>query len=264
MQYLKERKKMKQNKSKLNGLALSIGTLIVLFIFWWLITDTFGIVKSLYFPSPKEVWQTIKMMNEQILYHAGATLLRVLTSWIIGSLSGVLIGLLMSRNKVVFHVLNPVVEMLRPVPPVALIPLVLVWFGIGDFGKLFITSLACFMVMVVNTVVACGNVPLVYLRASETMGASKKTTYKKVFLPAIIPEIMSGARIGIALAFAITVATEFMGAKYGIGYLIMQASRTLNTAVVVLGTIIIGIEAFVLERVLYLVSRRITCWKENA
>lgn len=259
---MKDKKIIMNQKSK--GLMLSIGTLVVLFILWWLLTDTFGIVRSLYFPSPKEIWQTIKMMNEQILYHALATLARVLVSWIVGSVSGVLIGLLMARDKAIYDILNPIVEMLRPVPPVALIPLVLVWFGIGDFGKIFIIALACFMVMAVNTIVACGNVPLVYLQASETMGASKKTTYKKVFLPAIIPEIMSGARIGIALAFAITVATEFMGAKYGVGYLIMQASRTLNTAVVILGTIIIGIEAFILERLLHMLSKRVTCWKESA
>jgi ABC-type nitrate/sulfonate/bicarbonate transport system permease component len=259
---MNDKKTVMNQKTK--GLSLSVGTLTVLFILWWLLTDTLGMVKSLYFPSPKEVWETIKMMNEQILYHALATSARVLVSWIIGSVSGVLIGLLMARDKVIYNILNPIVEMLRPVPPVALIPLVLVWFGIGDFGKIFIIALACFMVMAVNTIVACGNVPLVYLQASETMGASKKTTYKKVFLPAIIPEIMSGARIGIALAFAITVATEFMGAKYGVGYLIMQASRTLNTAVVVLGTIIIGIEAFILERLLHMVSKRVTRWKESA
>lgn len=249
---------------RLYWFALSALTLVIIFIGWWLLTDTTGLIKPLYFPSPRGVWLAIERMHGQLWYHAGATLLRVVVSWLVGSAAGVLIGLLMSRSKWVFHIVSPVIEALRPVPPVALIPLVLVWFGIGDSGKIFLTALACFMVMVVNTFVACGNVPLVYLQASETLGASPGKTYRSVVLPAIIPEIMSGARIGIALAFAVTVAVEFMGAKYGIGYLIMQASRTLNTEVVILGTIIIGLEAFIIERLLQLVSKRITRWTEKA
>ncbi len=249
---------------RLYWLALSALTLIIIFIGWWLLTDTTGLIKPLYFPSPRGVWMAIERMHGKLWYHAGATLLRVVVSWLVGSTAGVLIGLWMSRSKWVFHIVSPVVEALRPVPPVALIPLVLVWFGIGDSGKIFLSALACFMVMVVNTFVACGNVPLVYLQASETLGATRGKTYRSVVLPAIIPEIMSGARIGIALAFAVTVAVEFMGAKYGIGYLIMQASRTLNTEVVILGTIIIGLEAFIIERLLQLISKRITRWTEKA
>lgn len=242
---------------------VSIGSLLVMLFLWKILTSGTGLIKPLYFPSPEGVWAAITMMNEGVFYHAGATLIRVVVSWFIGSAIGVITGLILAKSKWTFHILNPIIEALRPVPPVALIPLVLIWFGVGDSGKIFLSALACFMVMVVNTIVASGNVPPVYLQASETLGATPGKTYRTVVLPAIIPEIMSGARIGIALSFAVTVAVEFMGAKYGVGYLIMQASRTLNTEVVILGTIIIGIEAFLLERLLKIISSKATKWTEN-
>lgn len=248
--------------SKLQGMIISIASVASVILLWGLITDVTGWVKPLYFPSPGDVIRTAGNMSIQLLYHSAATIGRVTGSWLIGAVLGVLIGLIIYSNKVLYSILNPLIEALRPVPPVALIPLVLVWFGIGDFGKIFIATLACFMILVVNTVVACGNVPPVYLQEAKTLGASPQKAYTRVFLPAIIPEIISGARIAIATCFGVTVACEYMGAQYGVGYLIMQASRTLNTSVVVLGTFVIGVEAFLLERILHLISKRITRWKE--
>lgn len=243
--------------------TVSAISLMTVFILWWMLTTGTGLIKPLYFPSPEGVWVTVEMMNTELWFHSIATLLRVVISWFIGSALGVIIGLILSRSKWFYHILNPIIEALRPIPPVALIPLVLIWFGIGDSGKIFLGALACFMVMIVNTIVASNNVPPVYLQASETLGATPGKTYKNVVLPAIIPEIMSGARISIALSFAVIVAVEFMGANHGIGSLIMQASRTLNTEVVILGTIIIGLEAFLLERILKVISNKITRWTET-
>ncbi|MBV9672149.1 MAG: ABC transporter permease subunit, partial [Verrucomicrobia bacterium] len=96
-----------------------------------------------------------------------------------------------------------------------------------------------------------------------SLGASENKIYLTVILPAIVPELLSGGRIAIALAFAVTVAAEFMGAEYGIGYLIMQASRTLNTEVVLIGTVVIGIESFALDRSLRLATNYITRWTER-
>lgn len=237
-------------------------TILVLLVVWWVLTSGTGVVRALWFPTPESVVNTVVRMGSNLFFHAGATVLRVVVSWLIGSILGVLTGLLIYKSELLRSILNPIIEGLRPIPPVALIPLVLVWFGIGDSGKIFIAALACFMIMVVNTFVACGNVPIVYMQAAQTMGVPQNLIYTRVFLPAIIPEIVSGARIAIASAFGVVVAVEYMGAKYGVGYLIMQASRTLNTAVVILGTIIIGLEAFLLEKILHYVSKYITRWKE--
>lgn len=243
--------------------VVSLLSILLLCFVWWLLTSGIKIVKPLYFPNPGAVWETFLVMHQRIWIHALATLIRVIVSWFIGSSLGIIVGLLMVRSRYMEAALSPIIEGLRPVPPVALIPLVIVWFGIGDTGKIFLTSLACFMVMVVNTVVSARNVNPVYIQAAKSLGASESKIYLTVVLPAIVPELLSGFRIGIALAFAITVAAEFMGAEYGIGYLIMQASRTLNTEVVLIGTLIIGLEAFFIERMLKICSDHITRWTEK-
>ncbi|WKU03353.1 ABC transporter permease [Micromonospora sp. HUAS LYJ1] len=252
------------DRSRVIGLGLGGGVVVGLLTVWWLLTDLTGTIRPLYFPAPTEVLSALRQVWRSMLPDAGATLLRVLFSWSIGSAAGILIGLLMVRSRILFHTLTPVIEALRPVPPVALIPFVILWFGIGDSGKLFLGSLACFMVMVVNTIVSANNVSPVYGRAARSLGAREGQVYRTVILPAIVPEIVSGLRIGSALAFAVVVAAEFLGAEQGIGRLIMQASRTLNTPVVLIGTIVIAIEAVAVDRLIKFVSSRITRWSESS
>lgn len=254
---------MRQSKISKKVLStISICTIALLIIVWWLLTDVTGYIKPLWFPTIESVFTAVGILKAKLLYHALATLIRVVASWLIGSVIGIVIGLLIYSNKILHSILNPIIEILRPVPPVALIPLVLVWFGIGDEGKIFVAGLACMMIMIVNTFVACGNVAPVYIQAAQSMGASTKRIFFTVYLPAIIPEIIAGARIAIATAFGTVVASEYMGATFGIGYLIMTASRTLITYNIILGTVIIGLEAFILERLLHMISSKITCWKE--
>lgn len=252
-----------ERPSRNYGPFLSIGVIVALLVLWWVFTTGTGTIKQLYFPSPESLWVAITTLNVQLATDAGATLLRVLISWIGGSALGVVVGLLMARSRWIFYVLNPIIEAIRPVPPIALIPFVILWFGIGDSGKIFLGVLACFMVMVVNTAVACGNVPPVYTQAARSLGASANQVYRTVVLPAIVPEILSGFRIGSALAFAVIVAAEFQGAEAGIGRLIMSASRTLNTPVVLLGTVVIALMAVVLDIVISRLSAYVTRWSAN-
>jgi ABC-type nitrate/sulfonate/bicarbonate transport system permease component len=242
------------------GPLLSAASVVVVLVLWWVLTTGTGFIRPLYFPSPESLWTAAVTLNTQLVSDAAATLLRVVVSWVGGSILGVVVGLVMARSRWFFYVINPIIEAVRPVPPVALIPFVILWFGIGDDGKIFLGALACFMVMVVNTTVACGNVPPVYIQAAESLGAKRNQVYRTVVLPAIIPEILSGFRIGSALAFAVIVAAEFQGADVGIGRLIMQASRTLNTPVVLLGTVVIAIMAVLLDLGISRLSRYITRW----
>jgi ABC-type nitrate/sulfonate/bicarbonate transport system permease component len=210
------------------------------------------------------VVDSARTLRTQLLHDAWSTFARVLVSWVIGSLLGIAVGLAMVRSRIVHAAVAPLVEALRPVPPIALIPFVILWFGIGESGKFFLGALGCFMVMAINTIVASKNVPPVYQRAARSLGATQNQVYRTVVLRAIVPQLFSGLRIGAALTFAVVVAAEFMGAESGIGALIMLASRTLNTPVVLLGTIIIGLEAFILEQAIRLLSRSLTSWVERA
>lgn len=237
----------------------SIAIAVVLLL-WWLLTSITGIVAPLYFPSPESAIDAFVALNWQLGIDAIATFRRVLLSWALGSSIGVLVGLAMSRSALLRYALAPLIEAVRPVPPIALIPFIILWFGIGDSGKVFLGSLACFMVMVINTLVAVTNVPPVYRRAGRSLGASASRINWRIVLPAILPEILAGFRIGSALAWTVIVATEFLGAEAGIGRLIMQASRTLNTPVVLVGTVAVALMAIVLDQIIVHVSARLTRW----
>lgn len=242
---------------------VSASSLVVVLFVWWLLTTGLQIVPGLYFPRPSEVISSAATLGDVVIRDALATLLRVVVSWIVGSTLGVVVGLLMVRSKLAFYSLTPLIEGLRPIPPVALIPFVILWFGIGDSGKIALGALGCFMVMVINAVVSAGNVPPVYRRAARSLGASPRQVYRTVIFPAIVPELVSGLRIGAALAFAIVVAAELLGAEAGVGRLIMLSSRTLNTPVVLLGTVVIGVEAFLLERLIRVLTTRATIWADK-
>jgi taurine transport system permease protein len=240
--------------------VLSIGLLLVA---WYVLTDATHTVDSLYFPSMADVKDALDQLGGTILDDAWATTWRVLLSWAIGCTLGTAVGLLLGRSRIAHALFNPIIEALRPVPPIALIPFVILWFGLGETGRILLGSLSCFMIMVVQTYVAANNVPPVFLQAARTLGAGENRVYRTVVLRAIVPHLIAGLRIAAALAWAVVVAAEYLGAQNGIGYLILQASRTLNTAVVLVGTIVVGLLAFVFEQLLRLLAQRATRWVDR-
>jgi taurine transport system permease protein len=239
---------------------LSVAAVLVA---WYVLTDATGAIKPLYFPSYGDVGNALNQLGGTLLDDAWATTWRVLLSWGIGCTAGIAAGLLMGRSRIAYYLVNPLIEALRPVPPIALIPFVILWFGLGEPGRILLGSLSCFMIMVVTTHVAARNVNPVYLQAARTLGAGENRVYWSVVLRAIVPHLVSGLRIAAALSWAVIVAAEYLGAQDGIGYLILQASHTLNTAVVLVGTIAIGLLAFLLEQVIRIVAERMTRWVER-
>jgi taurine transport system permease protein len=242
---------------------VSIGSVVIVLIAWYLLTGKTGRISSLYLPSPRDVIDTLVQVRSTILEHSLITLRRVIESFVLGCALGIAVGLIMSRYQFVFALLEPVVEALRPVPPIALIPFFILWFGIGDFGKLLLAGEGCFMVMVISTIESVRNVPRIYIQAAQSLGASKAHIYRTVIIPAIVPELIAGWRVALALAFALMVAAELMGAQQGLGFMIMVARRSLNTPTILLGIIIIGIEAALADQVLRRLGARLTAWTER-
>ena len=243
---------------------LSVGSMLALVLAWYLLTDVTGVVDPLYFPTVHETWQAAQTLGWNLWDNIRATTVRVLISWAVGCTLGVLVGLAMARSKIIFYLVNPLIEALRPVPPIALIPFTLIWFGLTEQGRIVLAALSCFMIMVVSTVGAARNVPPVYLRAAASLGASSNRIYFSVVLRAIVPALVSAIRVSAALAWAVVVAAEYLGAQNGIGFLILQASKTVNTPVVLLGTIVVGLAAFLFEQIIRLVTNHLTRWVERS
>lgn len=241
--------------------AVSVGTVTILVLLWIFLTPRY--IRELVFPSPQSVWEAIVALRERLLWDSLLTLGRVLAGWSIGVILGVSTGLLMTWSRVFLAVTNPVIEAIRPLPPVALIPFFIIWFGLGDGGQIALVGVGCFMVLAVNTYQAVHNIPSIYIRAATSLGANKFQIYRTVILQAILPSLISGFRIAMALAFGVAVAAEFMGAQRGIGVLIMVARRTLNTNTILLGTIIVGVESYLADLFIRKISYYYCQWGDT-
>lgn len=231
---------------------------------WWVLTSGFEVIRPLLWPTPESVVDAAVRLVDVLPEHMGATLRRVLLGLGLGALGGIAVGLAMSANRYVRGLLDPQIESLRPIPPIAAIPFFILWFGLAEHGKVILVALATFMIMVVTTTEAVKNLPPIYLRAAATLGASRRATYRTVVVPAIVPSLIGGLRISAAAAFAVDIAAEFMGAQEGLGYLIMNARRTLQTDVILLSIMVIGVLSAALDQGIRLTARRVTRWSERA
>lgn len=242
---------------------ISILSIIFILMLWVFLTKS-GIVKPLYFPHPEEVFQAIGSIGINIFGHIIATVYRILAGFLIGAFIGVGVGLLMSYNNYIYSGLNYIIESWRPIPPVALLPFFILWFGFSDFGKIFLVSFGCALIMVVNTVEAIRNVKPIYLRAAYSLGADKRKVFKTVIFPGILPELKSGLRISIALSISLVIVSEFMGANQGLGYLINISKITFSTQTILFGIFLIGIISSSLDFAIRKSMDCLTKWTEKS
>jgi ABC-type nitrate/sulfonate/bicarbonate transport system permease component len=238
-----------------------VAVVAVLLAGWWLLTPHY--ISELRFPSPAATLRAIGSLRSALLVHAAATLMRVLLGWAAGCAAGVLIGLTMSKSVTFERAFSPVLEILRPVPPVALVPFFIIWFGVGASGQVFLITLSCFMVLAVTTYVAAQNVPTTYIQTAASLGASPGRIYRTVVVPAALPSIAAGCRVAAALAFGVGVAAEFMGAQSGLGYMVMVARRTLNTDTILVGLVTLGLESYGVDTILRRVIAHLTRWNQT-
>lgn len=238
-------------------------SIIALLAVWFILTEC-GLIKPLYFPSPTEVIAAAIGIGSHLGRHIFATLTRVIVGLSIGTFIGVTIGLLMSYNKYIFAALNNIIESWRPIPPVALIPFFILWFGFSNLGKIVLVSFGVMLIMIVNTVEAVRNIRPIYIRAAYSLGADQRKMFKSIIIPGIFPQLTSGLRIAIALSVSLVIVSEFMGAQSGLGYLINISKVTFSTQTILLGVIIVGIMSSLLDLGLRKVMNYLTRWAERA
>jgi taurine transport system permease protein len=180
-------------------------------------------------------------------YDALTSLRRILIGFVIGVVAGVALGSAMSASRVVRHLIDPVIEVLRPLPPLAFIPLFIIWFGIGELPKDVLIIIGVTPIMAVTSVAALDEVPEDMRLCARTLGASRLCTLLQVQLRSALPGILTGMRISMASAWTSIVAAELIAATSGLGYLIQQAGDYLNTALVLSGIICIAVIALILD-----------------
>lgn len=247
-------------KNKTRWISL-ISVAIVLFI-WFLVTSL-GLTPSLYLPGPQDLVDAYGLYSDSILSHIGVTLMRLIVGFVVGSIVGIVIGLLMSASRQVNLFFAPIVNSLRPIPIVALVPLFILWFGIGETGKILLIAFGCFVILIVETLEAVKQVSPIFVDAARTLGATRWQIFRTVIIPGIVPSLVAGIRVAAAASFGLVVASEFLGAQSGLGYMIMMGRRFLRTNVIVLSVIMLSASSFALDFLVQIIGSRLTNWQEK-
>ncbi|WP_234262199.1 taurine ABC transporter permease TauC [Klebsiella aerogenes] len=247
-------------------LTLSVATLAVLLAIWWAVT-AFQLISPLFLPSPWQVLQKLLtiagpqgFMDATLWQHLAASLTRIAIALVLAAIVGVPVGIAMGLSPTVRGILDPLIELYRPVPPLAWLPLVIIWFGIGETPKILLIYLAIFAPVVMSTLAGVKSAQQVRVRAAQSLGASRAQVLWLVILPGALPEILTGLRIGLGVGWSTLVAAELIAATRGLGFMVQSAGEFLATDVVLAGIAVIAIIAFVLELGLRALQRRLTPW----
>src|SRR5690554_2110991 len=241
---------------------ISYSSVILLIAIWFFLTMVLN-VKPIFLPSPFDIVDVITASYADLAQHMGYTLLRQFIGFVLGSGLGILLGLLIASNKYIESFADPIIELLRPIPPLAIIPILILWLGIGALPQVLLVTFGCFVILVVATVESVKNVPKIYLNAAKTLGAQASDIYRTIILPALIPSLVGTIRVAAAASFGLVVAAEFIGAQEGIGYYMIVAQRYLRTDMIFVSIILISLLAWITDRVIRVVERRLTSWSER-
>jgi NitT/TauT family transport system permease protein len=180
------------------------------------------------------------LSSSEMLQDVWHSLYRVLSGFAIGAGLALPLGLVMGADKRIRAMFDPVVEFLRPIPPIAWIPLSILWFGLGDPPAIFLISIGAFFPVLLNTIAGVRNVDAIYIRAARNLGAKRFTLFRRIILPAATPYILTGARIGMGTAFIVVIVAEQIAVNSGLGYRITEAREYLWSDKVIAGMITIG------------------------
>jgi ABC-type nitrate/sulfonate/bicarbonate transport system permease component len=212
-------------------------------------------------PAPTNIAKTAAAMivSGELLYNLLASLRREATAFLFAA-TAIPLGMAMGWWRVVYDQVNPVMEILRPIPPLAWIPLSILWFGLGDEQNEFIIFLGMFFPILVNTVVGVKNIDPNLVRAARSLGAPERKVLWRVVLQGALPQIITGVRIGLGVGWMALVAAELVGANSGLGFLINDARSMLRTDTIAVGMLTIGIIGLVIDTAIRVLSRRLLPW----
>jgi len=179
-------------------------------------------------------------VSGELIVDALGSMYRVVVGFAVGALLALPLGLLMGASPRMYAWLNPLAQVLRPIPPIAYIPLAILWFGLGNPPAIFLISIGAFFPVLINTIAGVRHVDGIYLRAARNLGASQRTLFVRVILPAAVPYILSGVRIGIGTAFIVVIVSEMIAVNNGLGFRILEAREYFWSDKIIAGMITIG------------------------
>jgi len=249
-----------------NSGPISVVTVIALLVLWWSVTHL-GLVKPLFLPAPEAiVARFFKVLEEgfagaSLWEHTRASLERVFGAFFLACATAIPVGIGMGVSRVIRGIFDPPIEFYRPIPPLAYLPLTIIWFGIDELQKIILIYLACFAPMALSARAGVRSVAIEQIHAAYSMGATKRQVIWHVIVPAALPEILTGMRIGIGFGWTTLVAAEMVAASAGLGFMVLSAAEFLVTEVVVLGIVVIGLIAYLFDLLMRWIESVAVPWK---
>ena len=246
--------------------SLSVASLLWL---WWAVTY-FGLIEPLFLPSPQAVakrgWLVLTQgyMDSSLWQHLAASLQRIGLGLLAAVLTAIPLGIAIGRYRLARGIFDPLIEFYRPIPPLAYLPLIVIWCGIGELSKVLLIFLAIFAPIAIATATGVRNVDPSKIRAAQSLGASQAQLIRHVILPSALPDILTGIRIGLGVGWSTLVAAELIAATSGLGFMVQSAAQFLVTDVVILGILVIALIAFSLEMGLRALQRKLVPWHGQA
>lgn len=230
----------------------------ILIVIWQLVYTVGGFNKAL-FPSPYDALLALKELftEESVMTDIGASMARFATGYISSVICAVFFGLILGRLPNIFKYINPVIQLLRPISPMAWLPFIVLWFGIGDIPAVVIIFIAAFFPVLLSTVSAVGKIDPIYMKVSKSFGIKQPQLMWKIILPASFPQIANSIHLALGTAWVFLVAGEMVGSQSGLGYLIIDSRNNLRANTLMAVIIIIGVIGLLLDTVLGLLEKQI-------
>lgn len=259
----------RREPGRVQWLLIAAFSLAALFALWWLATRPDGLISPLFLPPPQDVWEAfVRLWSRPYLgstlgEHVAASLRIVAGGWLLAGLVGLPLGIAMGWWKKVRWIAFPVFQILRPVPPLAWIPLAILWLGIGNSARIFVVFIAAIVPWVMNSMQAVNSIDDLLVRAARTLGASDSQILTRVVCRTALPTLVAGARIALGNAWTTLVAAELLAATAGLGYIALNASRTLEMGILLVAMAIIGVLGALFSIGMQLLTRWVAPWAKG-
>jgi ABC-type nitrate/sulfonate/bicarbonate transport system permease component len=218
----------------------------------WEFLARLGLINTLILPPPSKIFMHFgeMILSMEILFHTGSSLGRVATGFALAVVTAVPLGIFMGWFRVVDTIVDPLVELIRPVSPIAILPLAILWFGIGDASKIFIIWLSCTFPILINTYTGVKGLDRSFIYAATSLGATNSELLRTVAIHAALPQIYAGIRISIGIGLIVIISSEMIAARQGLGYMILTAQQTFNVEEIFVGIIVLGMLGFLADQAL--------------
>jgi taurine transport system permease protein len=248
-----------------SSLVTSVIT-IAAFVGLWFAVTNLHLIKPLFLPSPQAVYAkfivvTDGFANSTLAQHTGISLLRVFGAFALACLTAIPVGVMMGVSRIARGAFDPPIEFYRPLPPLAYLPLIIIWFGIGEFSKVLLIYLAIFAPLAIAARAGVRSVSIEQIHAAYSMGASRTQIVFHVIMKSALPEIFTGMRIGIGVGWTTLVAAEMVASSSGLGFMVLNAAEFLASDVVIMGIIVIGFFALCFDMLMRYTERVMVPWK---